>query len=120
MLYKNTTEWSSSMATIADTGFERTAARISAAPEVCVATRNEPRASLRLQKEAVAFLSETLVADAVSFALNADGRSLRALSREAGLDHAFLSRLASGKNCTVSSLAKLSLALGKKLHISIE
>lgn len=108
------------MSTVADIGYDHIAARSSATPETCEPPQIEHKPSLRLQKEAAAYLSETLVADAVSFALNVDGRSLRALSRETGLDAAFLSRLASGKNCTVSSLARLSLALGKKLHISIE
>jgi hypothetical protein len=45
---------------------------------------------------------------------------LRKLSRDTGLDVAYLSRLAAGKNCRVSSLALLALLLGKKLRVSIE
>jgi hypothetical protein len=78
------------------------------------------RTSARRSTEAANALAEMLVGDAVSYVLALDGRSLRRLHEETGLDPAFLSRLASGKNCTVSSLARLALALGKQLHITIE
>ncbi len=84
------------------------------------APKPEPALSARDLKEASSVLAETLVADAVSFALNVDGRSLRKLSRDTGLDPAFLSRLASGKNCTMGSLALLALLLDKNLRVSIE
>lgn len=108
------------MATLADVGVHQPGKAATTAVSARVESSHELQTSPGLQKEAATFLAETLVADAVSFALNVDGRSLRALARDIGLDAAFLSRLASGKNCTVSSLAMLSLGLGKKLHISIE
>lgn len=63
------------------------------------------------------------VADAVVDALEADGRSLRQLQQDTGLDPAFLSKLANGRNkggANVASLALIALAMGKTLRISIE
>ena len=66
-------------------------------------------------------LARIEVADAVSAALRADGRSLREIGRATGLEAADLSRLARGKKgATVASLALIALALGKSLRISIE
>ena len=73
-----------------------------------------------LLNEAAVAIAEDAVAMAVTAALNEDGRSLRQFERDWGIDVGFLSRLANGKNCQVSSLAKVALLLGKDLRISIE
>lgn len=73
-----------------------------------------------LRRESALAVAESLVADAVRLALAEDGRSLRALQRDTGLDPAFVSRLAKGRNCEIASLAHLALALGKTLHLSFE
>jgi hypothetical protein len=78
---------------------------------------------VELLRKAAQLLARTEVADAVTQALNADGRSLRELQRDTGLDPAFVSRLARGEKLqggTVASLAQIALALDKTLHISIE
>lgn len=72
-------------------------------------------------RKAATVLARVEVADAVSEALRADGRSLRDIGQVAGMEAADLSRLAHGrKGTTATSLALLALALGKSLRISIE
>ncbi len=72
-------------------------------------------------REAAFVISRAESSDAVTEAINADGRGLREIARATGLDAAFLSRLAGGRRgATVASLALVALCLGKTLKISIE
>jgi hypothetical protein len=76
--------------------------------------------SLDQLRAAAAAIARVELSDAVTEALHADGRSLRQIERDTGLDPAFLSRLANGeKGATVTSLALVALALGKTLSIEI-
>ena len=66
-------------------------------------------------------LARSEVSDAVVEALRADGRSLRQIQRDSGLDPAFVSKIANGdKGANVASVALIALALGKSLRLSIE
>lgn len=78
------------------------------------------RLSLDQLRDAAAAIARVELSDAVTEALHADGRSLRQIERDTGVDAAFLSRLANGGNgATVTSLALVALALGKTLSIEI-
>jgi len=74
-------------------------------------------------RRAARMVARAEVSDALTEAINAHPGSLRDLCAKAGLDPAFVSRLARGRNKqggTVASLAQIALALGKSLKISIE
>jgi hypothetical protein len=63
------------------------------------------------------------VSDAVATAMADYPGSSRDLHRETGIDPAIISRLVNGhhkQGATVATLAKVALALGKTLHITIE
>ncbi len=64
------------------------------------------------------------VSDVLTQALTEDGRGLREIARNSGLDAGFISKLAQGsvnkQGATVASLAQIALALNKTLKISIE
>jgi hypothetical protein len=88
-------------------------------------TSSEEQLKLRAEafREAAEVVARAEVADAVTGALQLDGRSLRQIQRETGIDPAFLSKLANGRSKTggtVASLALVALALNKTLRISIE
>jgi DNA-binding phage protein len=72
-------------------------------------------------RDAAFVVARAEISDAITEALRADGRGLREIARDTGLDPAFLSRLTTGKHSpTLASVALVALALGKKLKISIE
>ncbi|AKM06780.1 XRE family transcriptional regulator [Pelagerythrobacter marensis] len=82
------------------------------------------RAARDLSREQLAEIAKADAEDAIAYAigraLNEDGRSLRKIAAAIGFDPGNLSRLASGKDCNVSTLARIAVALGKDLHITIE
>lgn len=73
---------------------------------------------LRAASDVVARMATS---SAIAEALAEDGRSLRKICADTGLDPAFVSKLANGtKGANVASVALIALALGKSLTISID
>ncbi len=101
------------MATIVQDAIAPAVAEAKADPAVLQLSLDQLRA-------AAAAIARVELSDAVTEALHADGRSLRQIERDSGVDAAFLSRLANGeKGATVTSLALVALALNKTLSIEI-
>ena len=75
----------------------------------------------RLLATAARDLATTVACDAVRKALAESGATLRQLQGEYGLEPSTISRVATGTSVpTVTTLAKLALALDRELKIAIE
>ncbi|MGJ3232246.1 MAG: hypothetical protein ACFE0P_10650 [Oceanicaulis sp.] len=85
--------------------------------------QREVLADARAMRDEAEAVARTEVAEAICAALSSYGKSLAELERSGGPDKSTVSKLANGKagakGCTVGTLARIALAMGKDLKIEI-